>query len=56
MFLQSFIKKKLDILPVPRAYIFSFMMFTVSNLDIFQINSVMHRANTRANNSCTDPL
>jgi len=48
--------KKLDILPVPCTYVFSLMVFTVSNLDNFQINSVMHRANTRANTSCIDPV
>jgi len=30
--------KKLDILPVPYEYVFSLMMFTVNNLDNFQIN------------------
>ena len=48
--------KKPDILPVPGEYEFSLMMFTVNNLDTFQINSVMHRTNTRANTSCIYPL
>jgi len=47
--------KKLDILSVSCEYVFSLMMFTVSSLNHFQINSVMQRANTGANTSCIDP-
>jgi hypothetical protein len=47
--------KKLDILPVPCEYIFSLMMFTVTNLDNFQTNSVVHGMNTRAKHQMQRP-
>jgi len=40
--------EKVEILPVPCAYIFSLMMFTVNNLDNFWTNSLVHRMYTRA--------
>jgi hypothetical protein len=48
-------KKKLDILPVPCEYIFSLMMFTVTNLDNFQVNSAVHLMNTRAKHHLRRP-
>jgi len=47
--------KKLDILPVPCAYIFSLMMFTVNNLDSFQANSAVHLMNTRTKHHLRRP-
>ena len=40
------LKKKLHILPVLCAYVFSLMMFTVNNLDNYQTNSVVHGKHT----------
>ena len=39
--------KKLHILPVPCAHVFSLMMFTVNNLDNYRTNSVVHGMHTR---------
>jgi len=47
--------KKLDILTVTCEYIISLMMFTVTNLDNFQINSVVHGMNTRAKRQLQRP-
>jgi hypothetical protein len=39
--------KKLEILPVPRQYIFSLMNLFVNNLENFHTNSSVHSINTR---------
>jgi len=54
MLLQRLIKK-LDTLSVPCEYIFSLMMFTVTNLDNFQTNSVVHGMNRRAKHQLQRP-
>jgi hypothetical protein len=38
---------KLEILPLPREYIFTLMNFVVNNQEVFQINSAIPSVNTR---------
>jgi hypothetical protein len=47
--------KKLEILPLPRVYIFSLTNFTVNNLELFQTNSALHSVNTRNENHLHRP-
>jgi hypothetical protein len=48
--------KKLEILPVPRQYIFSLINFFVNNQENFQINSLVHSINTRNKHHLHRPI
>jgi hypothetical protein len=48
--------KRLDILTLPCEYIFSLLLFIVSNQEHFQTNSALHSVNTRNKNQLHRPI
>ena len=49
--------KKLAILPIPKLYIYSLMLFVVDNMHYFQTNACIHEINTRNYNQlCRLPV